>query len=78
MSGEVTPVAIRTPFIPLDAFLKWSGVADTGGMAKHWIAEGLVQVNGEVCRMRGKKLVPGDEVVFGEERFCVVREEEEA
>ena len=51
-----------TPFIKLDSFLKFSGVAETGGMAKEMIAAGLVRVGGEVCLMRGKKLYPGDQV----------------
>ena len=33
-------------------------------MAKNLIQEGEVQVNGEVCTMRGKKLRPGDTVTF--------------
>ena len=36
----------------------------SGGMAKNLIQEGEVQVNGEVCTMRGKKLRPGDTVTF--------------
>ena len=49
-------IEITTPFIKLDSFLKFSGVAETGGMAKEMIAAGLVRVGGEVCLMRGKKL----------------------
>ncbi len=56
------PVAIRTEYIKLDAFLKFAGAADTGGQAKHFVEEGLVQVNGEVCLQRGRKLRPGDVV----------------
>ncbi len=70
--SSVTDIKIRTAYIPLDAFLKWAGVADTGGMAKRWIADGLVAVNGEICRMRGKKLVPGDEVAFDGQSYRVV------
>lgn len=52
-------IAITTPFIKLDAFLKFCGAAGTGGHAKILIAEGEVQVDGAVCQMRGKKLYPG-------------------
>ena len=55
-------VVITTPFIKLDAFLKFSGVAETGGQAKEMIQEGLVAVDGAVCTQRGKKLVPGSVV----------------
>ena len=53
-------VSIDTPFIKLDNLLKLAGVASTGGQAKLMIQSGMVQVNGEVCTMRGKKMRPGD------------------
>ena len=55
---------ITTPFIKLDSALKLSGIAETGGTAKMFIEEGSVQVNGEVCTQRGKKLYPGDKLFF--------------
>lgn len=53
-------IAIQTDFIKLDSFLKFAGLVETGGVAKQIIAEGLIQVNGETCTQRGKKLYPGD------------------
>ncbi len=55
-------VPISTEYIKLDALLKFSGIAQTGGQAKEMIAAGQVRVNGESCAMRGKKLRPGDTV----------------
>ncbi len=55
-------INITTDFIKLDQLLKFSGMTDTGGLAKEIIQEGLVKVNGEVCTMRGKKLRVGDTV----------------
>ena len=55
-------IQIETEFIKLDQFLKWAGIAQTGGDAKLIVAEGLVKVNGEICTMRGKKLRIGDVV----------------
>ena len=46
-------IEINTEFIKLDAFLKFSGMCETGGEAKLCIEDGLVKVNGEVCTMRG-------------------------
>ncbi|GAF25765.1 RNA-binding S4 domain-containing protein [Neomoorella thermoacetica] len=46
----------------MDQFLKWNGVAATGGQAKELITSGLVRVNGQVERRRSHELVPGDEV----------------
>ena len=55
-------IAIRTEFIKLDALLKFSGLCETGGLAKEAVQNGEVSVNGEVCTMRGKKIRPGDRV----------------
>ena len=66
-------IAITTEFIKLDQFLKFAGCVYTVGDAKGFIQDGYVKVNGEVCTMRGKKLVPGDTVNFNEEDFIVTR-----
>ena len=55
-------VKIKTGFIKLDQFLKFTGAAETGGHAKLLVKEGLVKYNGEPCSQRGKKLFRGDEV----------------
>lgn len=52
--------------IKLDQFLKYQGIAQTGGEAKMIILDEEVLVNGEIETRRGKKLVNGDRVtVFG-------------
>ena len=48
--------------IKLDQFLKWQGIAQTGGEAKIIIKQGQVEVNGEEEIRRGRKLVTGDRV----------------
>lgn len=65
-------ISIKTEYIKLDALLKFSGLADTGGEAKILIQDGQVLVNGEVCTMRGKKIRRGDNVRIGEEEVTVV------
>lgn len=63
-------VFIKTDFIRLDAFLKFKGIAETGGQAKQIIGEKKVKVNGEVCTARGKKIRNGDYVsVFSIDYF---------
>lgn len=64
-------IQIQTEFIKLDAFLKFAALVGTGGEAKLVIADGLVQVNGEVCTMRGKKLRAGDTVTFADQTLLV-------
>lgn len=53
-------VSINSDYIKLDQFLKYIGVASTGGEAKAIVIEGLVKVNGEVTSQRGKKLRKDD------------------
>ena len=55
----------------LDQFLKWQGIASTGGEAKLLINSGLVTVNGLVENRRGKKLNSGDVVSFRNNEFIV-------
>jgi len=55
-------IQINTEFIKLDSLLKFAGMVETGGEAKELIQAGQVKLNGEVCTMRGKKCVPGDEI----------------
>ena len=64
-------IQIQTDFIKLDAFLKFAALVGTGGEAKLVIADGLVQVNGEVCTMRGKKLRAGYTVTFADQTLLV-------
>lgn len=61
---KMEKVKISTEFIKLDQLLKFSGIAESGSVAKDMILDGIVSVNGEICTMRGKKIRPGDEVVL--------------
>lgn len=55
-------------FIELNKLLKIMQLVGSGGEAKQFIDEGLVQVNGQVEKQRRKKLRKGDKVEFeGEE-----------
>ena len=66
---ELHDIQIHTEYIKLQDLLKFAGAVETGGDAKLIIQEGRVQVNGEVCTMRGKKIYPGDRVDF--DRFSL-------
>lgn len=57
-------VTIKTEFIKLDSLLKFANVCMSGGEAKQAILDGYVEVNGETCLMRGKKIYKGYKVVF--------------
>lgn len=71
ISAERISVPITTEFIKLESFLKLANAAGSGGMAKNFIQNGEVEVNGETCTMRGKKLRPGDSVRFNGAEYLV-------
>ena len=69
------PVVISTEFIKLQDAMKYANIVYSGGEAKQLILEEQVQVNGEVCTMRGKKLYPGDRFSFdGTEYLIIIHE----
>lgn len=66
-------ISVATEYIKLDSLLKYAGLCSTGGEAKAVIEEGAVSLNGEICRMRGKKIRPGDEIAFAGQTVRVVK-----
>ncbi|PLR80652.1 S4 domain-containing protein YaaA [Bacillus canaveralius] len=55
-------IKIDTDYITLSQFLKLAEVIQTGGMAKWFLSEHAVYVNGELDQRRGRKLRNGDEI----------------
>ena len=64
-------ITITTEYIKLQDLLKFANLVATGGEAKERIQGGEVRVNGEVCTMRGKKIRPGDVVLFAGQELTV-------
>ena len=62
--APIDDVLIGGDGIRLGQFLKFSGLLDSGGTVKEAIIDGLVAVNGEVDRRRGRQLQLGDIVTF--------------
>jgi len=62
----VRSIRISGEFIKLDALLKYASVTSTGGEAKIRIQNGEVYVGAEMCRSRGKKIMPGNVVRCGD------------
>lgn len=69
-----TVLHIKDSFIELYQVLKLENIAASGGEAKQMISEGLVQVNGQVERRKGKKISAHDVVSCGD-RQVEVRQE---
>ncbi|WP_342433760.1 S4 domain-containing protein YaaA [Neobacillus sp. FSL H8-0543] len=62
-------IKLNTEFITLGQFLKLAEVIQTGGMAKWFLSENDIFINGEQDQRRGRKLRAGDNVSipgFGE------------
>jgi S4 domain protein YaaA len=58
-------------FITLGVLLKITGIIDTGGQAKFFLAENAVLVNGEEENRRGRKLYHGDLIQVGKQAFSI-------
>lgn len=69
--AAIEDVSIGGDTIRLGQFLKFAGVLDSGGDVKEVIIDGLVTVNGEVDRRRGRQLQLGDIVAFEGRRVRV-------
>ena len=65
------PVVISTEFIKLQDAMKYANIVYSGGEAKQLILDEQVQVNGETCTMRGKKLRPGDKFTFEGQTYLI-------
>lgn len=59
---EQIDFALRGEYITLDALLKATGLAPSGGIAKRMVADGAVQVDGQdelrkTCKIRAGQVV---------------------
>jgi ribosome-associated protein len=62
-------IKLNTEFITLGQFLKLADVIQSGGIAKWFLSENDIFINGEQDQRRGRKLRAGDKVTipgFGE------------
>ncbi|MBL9188945.1 MAG: RNA-binding S4 domain-containing protein [Opitutaceae bacterium] len=57
-------VTVRAVPIELCQFIKFGGLADSGGAAKQAVAEGLVTVNGTLEKRKSRQLLAGDQVTL--------------
>ena len=62
MAAAPLDFTLRGEHITLDALLKATGLASSGGEAKVLITQGQVRVNAETELRRGRKLCAGDVV----------------
>ncbi|MFE8697639.1 S4 domain-containing protein YaaA [Cytobacillus sp. FJAT-53684] len=58
----MTKIKIETEYITLGQFLKAADMIQSGGMAKWFLSEYEVFINGEQDQRRGRKLRLGDKI----------------
>ncbi|WP_299032244.1 RNA-binding S4 domain-containing protein [uncultured Anaerococcus sp.] len=61
----------KTEEIKLKDLLKATDLIPSGGLAKLIIREEGVLLNNEPCYIAGKKIHPGDEVIFDEVKIII-------
>ncbi|HHW12210.1 MAG TPA: RNA-binding S4 domain-containing protein [Firmicutes bacterium] len=73
-------IVVQGESIRLEQFLKFAGAVMTGGEAKQLIQSGMVKVNGETERRRGRQLRDQDVVTLpdGSQLLVRIKEEESA
>lgn len=71
MDQSVVKIKHGEEYITLNVLLKITGIIDTGGMAKWYLANYRVLVNNEEENRRGRKLYPGDIVIADGKQFVI-------
>lgn len=71
MSKKTVSLEPGESFITLNVMLKITGLIQTGGMAKAFLAETPVLVNGESENRRGRKLYSGDVIEVANDTFII-------
>ena len=64
-------INLNDDYIKLGQALKAAGLVSSGVEAKIVIQGGEVKVNGQIEKQRGKKLVDGDVVTYGDEEIKI-------
>ena len=71
ISMNVKIISIKTDFITLGAFLKFTGQISQGAEAAIFLNENEVKVNEELENRRGRKIYPGYTVSINGDIFTV-------
>lgn len=74
MKMEAEKIIINEEYITLGQLLKIVNIIESGGMAKWFLQEYLVLVNGEAESRRGKKLYNGDLIEIPAENLAYILE----
>ena len=72
MSIETTTLELKGEFIALCDLLKTTGIADSGGQGKAFVADGIVRVNGEIELRKTAKIRKGQVVECFNNQITIV------
>lgn len=67
----MTNIKIKTEYITLGQFLKFTGFVYSGGDIKHVLETEKIWVNNEIENRRGKKIYPGMKIKFRDQEFII-------
>ena len=73
---ENLTITIKDDYIKLGQALKLANVVSDGAQAKIVINDGLVKVNNETEQRRGRKVKPGDQILYQNRKIDVMGKEE--
>ena len=73
MIKKQTEITIYSEYITLGQFLKLADIIETGGEAKHFLAENEVKIDGIVDNRRGRKLRGGEIVEVLGQTYEIIR-----
>ena len=65
-------VKISTEYIKLGQMLKYVSIIDSGALAKEFLMENSVKVNGISEDRRGRKLYKGDIIEVFQEKYTII------
>lgn len=71
MNEKIIKIKAGEEYMTLNVLLKITDTISTGGMAKFYLSENPVLVNGLTENRRGRKLYPGDKVIIEEKTFII-------
>ena len=69
---EITTFELKGEYIALCDLLKTTGIADSGGQGKAFVAEGIVTVDGEIELRKTAKIRKGQIVVCFDNQITIV------
>jgi len=72
---RIENIKIKTPYITLGQFLKFTSLISNGGEAKYFISNNTIKLNNNVVTERGKKLYPQDIISINDSTIFEIQDD---